>query len=345
MSRLTSIFTMGASGAGGAFLYNHSDMLDFMVRDGSRGLAQGFTASGSSDVTQLTKLVSNLSSQVDMMAAHQRQSRDIIVSTSQPSSVLGVPLWKIVGLVGTAGTIYMKMSGYEMRDVVYVSKKHFDSATAALKDQYDQLELVMAHLKGDLMARVGLVDQKLDETRESISLQLQSEVGKVDERVTSLANGVSKVDARLAKTGVQVDYMMQEMILVKQGLQNIAMELDSRLLPMHQNIEEFQEQSSRAQAALCQEMGTMQGKMDEISRSTASLHAGLNHQSKGIGLLVEFASRSEASSSSSPSLVDALQLYSKEDEEVNAKPVVRTKSASRLVRKSMEGLAGVKLSA
>jgi hypothetical protein len=58
---------------------------------------------------------------------------------SQPSTLFGVPLWKMVGLAGTASAIYMKVHGYEFRDLVYVSKKHFDTATTAIKQQYEQV--------------------------------------------------------------------------------------------------------------------------------------------------------------------------------------------------------------
>jgi len=323
-------------------LYNHSDLLDSVMKDGSRGLLYSLASpkqtSGpaSADVVQLKQLVSQLANQVDSLNTNQRQSHSIIVQSSQPTSLLGVPLWKAAGFIGVAGTIYMKVYGYEFRDLVYVSKKHFDTATAALKDQYDQLEIAVSQVKGELLVRMGMVEKKLDDTRESIHLKITSEVHKVDQRISGLTKGVSQVDARMAQAGLRIDAMAQDMSEVRDGLRNLSAELDARLDPVRREIVEFQEQSSRSQKALSQEMGTMQSKIDDLSRSTTALHFGLERQSKGITLLVEYASRSSASS---PDLVDALQTYTKEESNDN-KP--KAMNPPRTPRRPSEGLAGVK---
>jgi len=321
---------MGASGAGGAYVYNNrGDLLEAMFRDGSRGLMQGISPAQSSngDMNQLKGIVSSLASQVDNLASTQRQSHSIIVQSSQPSSVLGVPLWKLVGLVGTAGTIYMKVSGYELKDIVYVSKKHFDTATAALKDQYDQLEIAVAHVKGELLQRMGVVEKKMDETRDSIHLKIDSEMGKVDQRIGSLSKGVGQLDSRMAHAGLRLDSMAHDMASVKLGLNNITSELDARLAPMHRDIEEYHNASTQSHQVLSQEMGSMQTKIDR--------------QSRGIELLVDFAARSAVSS---PDLVDALETYKREESNTDGNRIkhTRVQSAHMLTRKPSEGLARVK---
>lgn len=314
-----------------------------MMKDGTRGLIHSLSAppkqhTAGPEMTQLNQLMGNLSSQVDQLASSQRQSHSIIVTTSQPTSIFGYPLWKVAGLAGVAGYAYFYISGYELRDLVYVSKKHFDVATAALKDQYDQLEIAVAHVKGELLNRIGLVDQKLDDMSEAIHGTVRMEIGKVDERMAGLARGVSQMDARLAATGLRIDGIASDMAAVKQGLQTISSELDARLQPIHANMDRYHEEAARAQSALCLEMGTMQVKIDELSRATGSLYSGLDRQSRGISLLVEFARRS---STASPDLAEAFQSYATQDTAAAA-DVPPAKAPARMARKPSQGLAVAK---
>ncbi len=139
-------------------------------------------------------------------------------------------------------------------------------------------------------------------------------------------------------------------------------QLDARLEPVRRDILEFQEQSTQSQKALSQDMGSMHIKIEDLSRATTALHSGLDRQSKGINLLVEYASRS---SSTTPDLVDALQSYTREETNDNRsvksmvcyRPSHERKHCiltvlsllrvtqnppSRLPRRPSEGLAGVK---
>jgi archaellum component FlaC len=330
---------MGASGAGGAYLYNHSDLFDAMMQDGARGVVHSLSTpasrGGSADVAQLTNVVQSLSNQVDMLARHQQNSHSVIVQSSQPSALFGVPLWKIVGLAGTAGTIYMKMAGYEMRDLVYVSKKHFDTATAAIQEQYEQLEVNVEGVRSSLLARLGLVEGKVDATRDSINAKIDAEMAGVSGRMDDLSGNISQMDGRLQETGSRIDGIGRDVNSLRTDLAGIHSELGV-LSPMQKDMEEFKEQSSRAQAVLSQEMGSIHCKIDQLSRTTATLHHGLEKQSQGIGLLCRFASQS----SNSPELKGMFEEYKTVDSP-KRRTLPRPHSESSVVRGQRRGLAAV----
>jgi len=341
--------TFLAVGASGAYLYNNSDIVEGFMKDGTRGLVHSLTGpranpSSSQDVRQLQNVVSTLTAQIDALSTNQRQSHQIIVSSSQPSTILGVPTWKVVGVVGAAGLIYFKVRGYEIRDLVYVSKKHFNTVAEALKKQYESLDETVKAVKSDLMKRIGLVETKVDDAQKSIELKIDTEIGKVSGQIDGVSASVSEIDPSLLETSKDIKSVGADVVHVKTELTRVADGIDKRLEQMHHEVEEFKDSSYAGHNEMKREMGKIDTKIDGLSRSTHatlnSLQVGLDRQSKGINLLCEFVRNTqephEQQVDASRKWLDEIDSFTREFKSASA-----TSDNSKMMRRA-SGLTGFK---
>jgi chaperonin cofactor prefoldin len=339
----SKVLMLGSGVVGGSFLTQNRDILgDWASSYGLKSPQSLSLGAPSTEIVQIRGMMQSLTTQVEHLANTQRHSHAVIVSNNQPTTVLGVPLWKVVGLAGVTGAIYMKVYGYEMRDLVYVSKKHFDSATAALKQQYEQLEQAVELVKVDLLQRIGLVETKVTDARDSINAKIDLEVGKIDRNITDLSAGLEQVDQKMDSTALRIDGIAIDVTDVKNAIGNISSELDTRFAPVYKEVGLFKEETSRSHEALSSEINNIHSKVDDLARTTQNLFFGLEKQSKGIGLLCDFVYQSQSNPTTTPSLIEELQEYARS---TSNQGLTRTQSASRLKKKSMEGLAGMKATA
>eukprot|EP00301_Raphidiophrys_heterophryoidea_P022385 c6555_g1_i1.p1 GENE.c6555_g1_i1~~c6555_g1_i1.p1 ORF type:complete len:353 (-),score=103.17 c6555_g1_i1:231-1289(-) len=294
--------TFLAVGASGAYLYNNSDIVEGFMKDGTKGLLHSLTApranpSNAQDVRQLQNMVTTLTSQMDSMASNQRTSHQIIVASSQPSTILGFQTWKVIGVVGTAGIIYFKVKGYELRDLVYVSKRHFNTVADALKKQYENLDETVKAVKTELLKRIGMVESRVDEAQKSIENKIDSEVGRLSGQIDGVSASVSKLDVSLSDTSKDIKIVGTDVLQVKSDLQRVADGIDQRLDRMHLEVEDFKDTTTTGHNEMKREMGKIDHKIDGLSRSTHatlnSLQVGLDRQSKGINLLCEFVRQTQ----------------------------------------------------
>jgi len=353
MAKPATFLTLGATST---YLYNNSDIVEEFMKDGTRGMIHSLTGpranpTPAKDMRQLQSMVTSLSAQIDALAASQRTSQQIIVATSQPSTILGIPTWKLVGLVGTAGVIYFKIKGYELRDLVYVSKRHFTNVAEALKKQYEALDQTVRAAREDLMRRIGLVETKVDQAQKSIELKIDTELGKVSGQIEEVSFTVSKLDASLFETNAGIKNVGADVMHVKSELNRVADGIDRRLERMHVEVEDFKDASSQGQREMKHEMGKIDSKLDGLSRSTHatlnSLQVGLDRQSRGIGLLCEFV-RNTAQPTNAPSVdgsrrwLDELNMFTRETRSLSSSSSDSPTQQPQLMKKRSSGLIGLK---
>jgi len=221
--------------------------------------------------------------------------------------------WKVIGLVGTAGTIYMKAKGYELKDLVYVNKKLFTQVTDTLREQLDLVEQKVVEVKQELLERIGLAEERVADRIEG---KIDEELGKVDDRMDGLQDGITRVESAMESNRLQVDGIATD-------ITNVAGEV----------------------ALSRNEMEKIDSKIDKMSNDTkqhlASLKGGLEKQSQGISLLCEFVcSQTNSKEGSSPQLLSELQNYAQSERSVRA---IQTRALSQpIIRKKSAGLASVK---
>eukprot|EP00301_Raphidiophrys_heterophryoidea_P006690 c12673_g1_i1.p1 GENE.c12673_g1_i1~~c12673_g1_i1.p1 ORF type:complete len:351 (-),score=102.02 c12673_g1_i1:214-1266(-) len=337
-----------ATGASGTYMYNNSDVLNEVMKDGTRGLIHSLTGpranpTPSREMRELQGMVTSLSSQLNSISANQRNSHQIILDSSQPSTLFGIATWKLAGLAGTVGYIAFKVHGCELRDLVYVSKRHFNTVAEALKKQYENLDETVRVAKTEMLKRIGLVESKVDEAQKSIELKIDSEVGKLSGQIDEVSTSVSQLDASLVQTSNDIKNIGSDVGLVKSELGRVADGIDQRLERMHIEVEEFKDSAILNQNEMKHQMGKIESKIESMSRASSatlnSLQVSLEHQTRGISLLCEFVrnqmpSSSAAGSSGSSSWMDELTTFTSEFRNDSQKPT--------LPRKRHSGLAGLK---
>jgi len=257
-------------------------------------------------------MVSRLSRQVEVLNADQRKSQQIVIHNSQPSSILGVPTWKVVGVAATVGVICWKVQGYEMRDLVYMSKRHFTDAAATIKGQLEMLDGVVTQAKQSLLESIGLVDAKVEEARVSIESKLDTDLARVDESLMRAQSDLSVVSACASESRSLVHSLSSAVCSVKNQLWAIGSEVDVRLSHVQSKMSELCHAHTSSSTAVRKELDLLDEKLDGLTRSAEdsviAIQQGLNQQSRGLSLLCEYAVQS---SEARPNLLRDLSDFAK----------------------------------
>lgn len=280
---LGQIAACGGAGAGGAALWNDPSLLDELLQATAPTQANsGSTASHTGEMTQLAGMVGKLSDQVERM---DQTSRQIVVATNQPSTVMGMETWKLMGLLTTAGTIYCKVRGYEIRDFVYVTRRHFNQATQAMTAKMNSIETSLSTARKELLARIGIVDSRIAEASQAMQEKLSIELDRVNSQISSVDNRLVSLSAAALETNTNID-------LIKEDISATA----KTVIDMSADLEAMRDQVSDSG-------NDVRDRMDTLAM-------GLAQQSKGIGLLCEFVCQTQSGDgASTPTLLQELRGY------------------------------------
>eukprot|EP00298_Acanthocystis_sp_HF-20_P002913 c13297_g1_i2.p1 GENE.c13297_g1_i2~~c13297_g1_i2.p1 ORF type:complete len:368 (-),score=157.77 c13297_g1_i2:115-1218(-) len=324
----SKLIGFGSAGFGGAFLYNNPDAIE--------GITSGSTFSPSSILHYLTAPSSKSSSkdsssvtnkaQLEAMDSLKRELSDLkhmqrsgyntLVYATQPTTFLGFPIWKIFAITFAVGSIYWKVKGYEIKDLVYVSKKHFNTVTENLRLQFDVLKEVMDSVKADLMERVQILETKLVDAREAIEAKIGYEMTKVDGKIEGVSSELVKVNGQLSQSGIQISSIATDIGEVKKDISGINSGIDSRLTKVHNEVEDLRAASDENYARMSAKTTNIDNKIEKLSLQTtqhlSALQAGLDQSSKGIKLLCEFVAQSQPTVTGTKSdLLESLQEYAR----------------------------------
>eukprot|EP00300_Choanocystis_sp_HF-7_P021901 c21004_g1_i1.p1 GENE.c21004_g1_i1~~c21004_g1_i1.p1 ORF type:complete len:347 (+),score=60.12 c21004_g1_i1:46-1086(+) len=338
MSVARAVLPVGA-GLSSAYVYNNSSY----VRDAlSAALSPSAPAS---EAGQLRDMVSALSSQVDGLSQTQQRSTSILIQQAQPATILGFQAWKVVGLASTAGMIYFKVKGYELRDLVYVSKGHFKTVSEALKSQISNLESAVASAREEFGVKLGLLSSKVDETRESIEGKVDAKIAAVEGRLGSLSEDLSEVGAQVSSATLKIDEIATDVSAVKAKLIDFGPEWDERFLKMQMEFEAVKDETAQGNASIRRDVTRVDSKLDGLTRSTQlqlnGVASNLQHQSRGIGLLCEvICSHPDLAPVSVGSLLKDLQDFAQAERE-QASTETRALRRPALRRPSSGGLLGI----
>jgi archaellum component FlaC len=313
---------MGGTGFGGAYLYNHQDLLDYAFSDGFKGILHYFTAPSTSIgdrsspavATAQMSALESLSRELSDLKHAQRHGYNSLITASQPATILGVPMWQIIGLATTMGSVYWKVKGYELKDLVYVSKAHFTNVTDSLKAQFSVLQDTLEVVKADLMERVHNVHLKLVEVQESIEMKIGLEIGKVDEKIGSVSSELVKVNDQLSQSNSRMDGITEHITSIGKSVSTIGEEIDDKLGKVHSEVEELREASDENYKRMACTTSVIDQKLEKLSSQTThhltSLQSGLDDSSRGIKLLCEYVC-SQSQTTNNPELIDSLQKFAK----------------------------------
>jgi len=296
----TKLFFKGISdrGAGysGAYLYNNRDLLDEVLQNGVRGAIHHYSSPSRGLLESSASLAAldDLSREVAELRSSQHHGYSSIVVASQPTTVLGLPVWQAVGIAGTLGYIYFKVQGYEMRDLVYVSKKHFTTVTETLQEQFGVVQQALGTVKTELIERVCLVETKLVETREALEALIGFRFSKVEKNVDNLSSELSNATSQLSENTAILGQITGDLVDMKSNVSAVAVELDGRITEVSSKVGELREQSNENFEKMTTETNNIDMKIERLSDQTVSqllsLQSGIEESQKGISLLCEYVS-------------------------------------------------------
>jgi len=311
MARVNSLLVMGGAGYSGSYLYNNRDLLDEIMQNGVKGAINYYTSPSKSLSNGNLEAFNSLRNEIAELKQAQRSGHNALIIAHQPSTVLGFPMWKAVGLVGTVGFIYFKVKGYEMRDLVHVSKKHFTTVTESLRQQFDVMQQVLGAVKTDLIERVHVVETKLVETREAIEALIGFRFGNVEKKVDDLSSELNNTNAQLTVNTMRLDQISGDLVDVKSNISAVGAELDGRISEVQSKVGELRESSNDNFQKISFETNNLDRKIERFSDQTTSqiisIQSGLEESQKGISLLCQYVS--SQSPESSATSVSNLQSY------------------------------------
>jgi len=83
-------------------------------------------------------------------------------------------------VVGTTGVILYISGVHSWADIMYVTKKHFNTTVEALKEGVTGLASALARVRHELLEKVGVVEVKVDEARAALEGKIDGVRGQVE---------------------------------------------------------------------------------------------------------------------------------------------------------------------
>mmetsp|Transcript_13790 Transcript_13790/g.22500 ORF Transcript_13790/g.22500 Transcript_13790/m.22500 type:complete len:369 (-) Transcript_13790:768-1874(-) len=108
--------------------------------------------------------------------------------------------WTTIITIGGVGVLVLYVKGYSFADFMYVTKKALSAAVEALEQSIETLGIALENVKRELSYKMGLIEDKIDDTRVSLEEKITSEVGDVKrelENVGQDVKGISFVQDRV----------------------------------------------------------------------------------------------------------------------------------------------------
>jgi len=87
--------------------------------------------------------------------------------------------WYSIATVGGVTTATLYYMGYSWNDVMYVTKRVLKDAVEQLEEGLEQVGVALDNTKRELAYKIGILEEKMDDTRVSLESKLEKEVGSL----------------------------------------------------------------------------------------------------------------------------------------------------------------------
>jgi hypothetical protein len=132
---------------------------------------------GGNNVAAMAPLTERLD-QLTMEMARIRQGQTLSGLVGGPPS-----LTTTIVVIGTTGVVLYISGIHSWSDIMYVTKKHFNTTVEALKEGVTGLASALARVRHELLEKVGVVEVKVDEAR----FALEEKIDGVHDEVKGVA--------------------------------------------------------------------------------------------------------------------------------------------------------------
>lgn len=157
---------------------------------------------GGSGNAEVVALIKPLSDQVLSLTNEVSRMR---MQQSYPPYYTKGTSWLSMISVGGVCVAVLYGFGFSFSDFMYVTKKALSVAVATLEQGIENVGIALEAVKRELSYKMGLIEEKVDDTRESLEAKIASEVGDVKRELSVVGEDVKGV----AKRQEDVQDMMQ----------------------------------------------------------------------------------------------------------------------------------------
>lgn len=248
-----SLAIIVGAGYTGSFLYNNMTMAharkiasDILRRHhdaetNSTSSSDSSSSAATSASVAATKAVDALADRVD------RLTREVSQGRSEPVVIVGPSGYKqsiaaisdIFNLFGWAvfvfsagGLVYYVAvyKGFSLRDLIWVSQNKFNSTVSAMQAGISKVSGVVNNVRKDLGNRLNRMEGKVEQVEQSLSHQIETEVGEVKEGVGQLSTEVADVKRGVDNVNHRVGEMSDKLDSTVQGI-HLLLSVVSSLAP------------------------------------------------------------------------------------------------------------------
>uniref|UniRef100_A0A7S3PHN5 DUF1664 domain-containing protein n=1 Tax=Aplanochytrium stocchinoi TaxID=215587 RepID=A0A7S3PHN5_9STRA len=202
----------GASaGLGALTIVNNPDGLNGVVQNLGSFALNSIARPGGSTPVQMDVALQPLSQQMLELSSEVARLRAQGQMHTVYHAGQGGMSWYTIATVGGVTTATLYFMGYSWNDVMYVTKRVLKDAVEQLEEGLDQVGVALETTKRELSYKIGLLEDKMDETRHSLEEKLEAQVGDVKRELAGVGDDVKIVANMQGKVQTVVEDLETQM--------------------------------------------------------------------------------------------------------------------------------------
>ena len=147
---------------------------------------------------QMSLAIQQLSSQLNALAVQQAQGPTTVVVGGGSGGGGSGRLLLIVGTGVAGGAVYAKLKGWwSMSQIMPVTTERFQKSVANLRVQIGEVTAAVRRAKDDLLVRIGVVQESIEQHAKQIEDKIEDEVGSVRHDLTAFDAKLQNIDGKL----------------------------------------------------------------------------------------------------------------------------------------------------
>jgi len=184
-----------SAGAGSLYMYSNGVVPSFispeLLRIFNYVPKSGQTVSRggiSAQELEYQKQLSDLTSEI----ARLRLQGQYAYNGSGGSGILGFS-WTTIITVGGIASLVLYIKGYSFEHFMYVTKHALSTAVEALEVSIEHIGIALDTAKRELTYKLGIVEEKIDDTQKALENKISEEVGDVKRELENVGGDVKSI--------------------------------------------------------------------------------------------------------------------------------------------------------
>ncbi|KAH7651199.1 hypothetical protein IHE45_20G041300 [Dioscorea alata] len=222
------------------------------------------------------------SGDTDVIAAQMcRLAQEIsVLASSRPVTILNgnsgqgsiVALIVPAATVGAVGYGYMWWKGISFSDMMYVTKRNMANAVSSMANHLEKVSAALAATKKHLTQRIQLLDDKLDEQKET-STGIKHEVSDACSKLETIGCELNTLQQLVQGLNGKVDAIEDKQEFASAGISYICNFINQRGAKLPDYLQDMPKPSGRRFYLNCGESGGLKG-LQYVAESVVSRNLG-----------------------------------------------------------------------